>query len=199
MTTPEDTQSRADAESATRWLEEHGDALFQYARQRVRSTEVAEDLVQETLIAAIGAYGRFEGRSSVRTWLTGILRRKIVDHLRRVSRERVAKQQHEQEPFFSSNGHWHRSLPNWPDDPQQSLENKEFWIALDKCCEQLTGPVSAAFRMRELEEMSTPEICKILEITPTNLSVRLHRARLMLRQCLEERWFLSDKSSSKQD
>ena len=79
-----------------------------------------------------------------------------------------------------------------------SLENKEFWIALDKCCEQLTGPVSAAFRMRELDEMSTAEICKILEITPTNLSVRLHRARLMLRQCLEERWFMSDENS-KQD
>lgn len=189
MTSP---PKNSHSDTAADWLDEHGDALFRYARQRVDSAEIAEDLVQDTLIAGMGAYSKFEGRSTVRTWLTGILRRKIIDHVRRVSRERVAKREHEQaqESFFTTNGHWRANIGDWHGDPQQSLENKEFWRALDQCCAEMTGPVANAFRLRELEQMKTDEICNVLEISPTNLSVRLHRARLLLRECLEKRWFL---------
>ena len=184
---------------AQSWLEEHGDALFRFARRRVDSQETAEDLVQDTLVAAMKAHNTFQGKSSVRTWLTSILQKKIIDHIRRKAVERKGKEIKKQEEFdtksfFANNGHWRQTIRAWPHPPSQTMENEEFWRVLDECSQKLTGPVAYAFRLRDLEQLSTEESCKILGISPTNLSVRLHRARLLLRECLEKNWFRQEKS-----
>ena len=176
------------------WLEEHGDALFAYALIRVQDASTAEDLVQETLLAAIQSQDGFQRQSSLRTWLIGILRHKIIDFFRRQSRAPLASpgESPEVEPAtepFNRKGHWASTVASWPRDPQQALEFKEFWQVFDDCRGKLPPPLSAAFTLRELDRLSTEEICKELEISATNLSVRIHRARLFLRECLDRNWF----------
>jgi len=182
---------------AAQWLADHGDVLFRYAVRRVVSREVAEDLVQDTFVAAIRGKDRFEGRASVQTWLVGILRRKIIDYIRRQSVERKAKgireeSESELRSFFSSKGHWRKSVKSWPIDPQKSLEDAEMLQILRECCRKLSPPMSHAFQLREMDQLSTEEVCKLLGISSSNLGVRLHRARLLLRECMEKNWIEQD-------
>ena len=176
----------------TQWLAEHGDVLFGYALQRVGSQEIAEDLVQDTFVAAIRSLDDFQGRSAVQTWLVGILRHKIIDHLRRITRQKgrdaEVVDQHS-EPSLFERGTWSRGLREWPSDPARSLENREFWSVLAQCQGKLPSKLAIAFRLREIEELPMSEICEMLEISASNLSVRLHRARLLLRECLDRNWF----------
>ncbi len=178
---------------AAQWLNDHGDVLFRYALRRVTNRDVAEDLVQDTFVAAIRGKERFEGRANIQTWLVGILRRKIIDYIRRQSVERKAKGIREEAEgevtsFFSSKGHWRRTVKSWPIDPQKSLEDREMLRILDECCQKLPQTMSQAFQLREIDQLSTEEVCKLLDITTSNLGVRLHRARLLLRECLEKNW-----------
>ena len=188
--------SDANERSAENWLQDHGDYLFCYALRRVNRRETAEDLVQETLVAAIRAYDSFQGQSSERTWLVSILRNKIIDHIRKKCSEEKLQERLDQEmstQFFTSRGHWTQKVRAWPTSPQESLQKQEFWKTLENCCMKLPNSIGVVFRLRELEDLSTKEICKLLSITSTNLSVRLHRARLMIRECLEKNWFQKDK------
>ena len=157
---------------------------------RVRRQDLAEDLVQETLLAAIVARKRFAARSSERTWLISILRRKIVDHFRQARRARLeVVEKDDNAEFFSSDGHWKHTVWKWRGDPQQVLEREEFWQTLELCLAQLPPAVADAFVLKELDRLAGEEICKELQITPSNLSVRLHRARILLQHCLERNWF----------
>jgi RNA polymerase sigma-70 factor (ECF subfamily) len=186
------TYPEPDKEDVVGWLTEHGDALYRYALKRVGKADTAEDLVQETFLAAIRSANDFERRSKLQTWLIGILRHKIADHLRKLSRQRAK----EAEAFEASqaggifqNGHWQIGLHSWPTDPSSWMENQEFWQVLDECQTKLPAKLATVFRMRDLEELSMSDICETLEITATNLSVRLHRARILLRECLDLNWF----------
>lgn len=178
------------------WLTEHGDYLYRYALLQLRDEAAAEDAVQETLLGALGAWERFSGQSSVRTWLTGILKHKVLDIFRRQKREPVfaplsddpeAELTALEEALFDSTGHWADPRPAWG-DPEASLEQKRFWDAFLYCLESLSPVHARVFHLRELDGISTEEICKELEITTTNCWVMLHRARLGLQQCLETRW-----------
>jgi len=182
-----------------RWVDDHGDYLYRYALMRLRNPETAEEAVQETFVAALQARKGFAGQSSERTWLVGILKHKIIDHFRRVSKQRpldlVETLPYESEPLFRDSGEW---VDHWTDDngpiewganQHQLFENDEFWSVFDDCLKELPPRVAAVFVLREMEEMSTEEICKVLEITPTNLWVILHRARMQLRRSLEVKWF----------
>lgn len=178
------------------WLDRHGDSLFRYAVARVRDTAVAEDMVQETLLAALQSYQRFEGGSSERTWLIGILKHKIIDYYRRVSRE---QQVDENDPmdaevsalFYDHNRHWIEELGprEWGAGPLGHVERAEFRTVLQRCLSELPPRSSSAFTLREMEEMKSDEICKVLQVSATNLWVLLHRARAHLRVCLEKSWF----------
>ena len=172
------------------WLAEHGDFLYRFALKRLGSQEVAEDLVQDTFVAALRSLKDFQGRSAVQTWLIGILKHKITDHFRKVSRQRQ-REANDSEAVIDlfHGGHWKTSLGAWPMDPVRSLENKEFWRELAACQDKLPAKLAAAFRMREVEDMSMSDICEVLDISASNLSVRLHRARLLLRECLDRNWF----------
>ncbi len=182
-----------------RWVDQHGDSLYRYALMRLRDRELAEDIVQETFLAALKARDRFAGQSSERTWLIGILKHKIVDHFRRSSRE-VALGDEELlsgdiEDAFRETGEWighwkERQGPmEWAADPRATLEKKEFWAIFERCLSDLPPRLAQVFMLRELDELSTEEICQTMNISANNLWVMLHRARAQLRQSLEVNYF----------
>lgn len=174
------------------WVDEHGDALYSYALSRLNNVASAEDVVQETLLAALKSGKSFSGRSTDRTWLIGILKHKIVDLIRKEHRE----QPHEEiesmdapETFFDRKGTWRIKPVEWQVNPGKILEQKEFMAVLFQCMEHLPTRLHRLFTLRELEDQETDLICKELGITSTNLWVMLHRARMRLRGCLTENWF----------
>lgn len=170
----------------------HGDSLFRYALLRTRDPRVAEDLVQETFLAALQNRARFAERSSERTWLIGILKHKIMDYFRQTSRESTLDGDDQATEvvvdLFDDQGHWHAPATapkNWIEDPSQILERKEFWDVLARCLAALPPRQARAFSLREIDDLDSEEICKLLNISATNLWVMLHRARSHLRRCLE--------------
>ena len=176
--------------TADQWLAEHGAVLYRYALMHLRDSHRAEEVVQETLLAALQA--RFSGDASVRTWLFGILKHKIIDQFRRGAREvpldqpqAVADPDAGDEDNFTEAGHWRNRPASWG-NPEQMLESRQFWQILQLCLDYLPERQARLFMLREVMENSTKEICQELDITPTNLWTLLHRARLALRQCLEK-------------
>ena len=176
------------------WLGAHGDALYSYALSRVRKSDVAEDLVQETLLAALGAAQSFQGRSQERTWLIGILRHKVLDYFRRRRRSKEI-----QDPtlgdgegtmgLFNKRGRWHPKPKAWGGDPAAIYEDAEFWQVYEACRTRLPATLAEAYILRELEGLPAEQVCTVLDISTSNLGVRLHRARLAMRNCLDESWF----------
>ena len=188
----------------TQWLDAHGDYLYRYALVRVRDAAIAEDLLQETLLAVISSSPKFAGRSSERTWLVGILKHKVFDYFRRTARTTQVQLTTTGledgpdlfEPSGPCRGQWRedRAPLNWPAhaDP---LESQEFWQTFDRCLSQLPQQMSIAFTLREIDGLSSTEICEILNVTPNNLWVLLHRSRTTLRHLLEANWF-SDRAAA---
>ncbi len=194
MTHP--TQNPENGCDPLKWLDEHGDALFGFALRRVSRHDVAEDLVQETLLAGFQAIGSFDGRAGIRTWLTGILKNKIVDHFRRESKREIKERREvdgiqcpEHHALFQKNGQWIKRLAHWSSQPAENLERDEFWQIFEDCLSKLPASLKAIFILREMDCESTESACEQLGIKPTNASVRLYRARLNLRACLEKNWF----------
>ena len=171
--------------------------LLRYARMQLRNSAWAEDAVSETLLAALAKPQAFQGRSQLKTWLIGILKHKIIDSLRQRKREVVLDSGSEDDGFdplehmaFKADGHFAQRPSDWG-NPEQDLGSRQFMAVLDACTEKLPRTQGRLFLMREWLELSSDEICKELDLTPTNLYVQLHRARLRLRECLELNWFAS--------
>lgn len=172
-------------------LEKHRPQLLKYALLQLRNHAQAEDAVQETLIAAIRGIAGFAGGSTPRTWLIGILKHKIVDSIRKSSRE-VSLEQFETSPddmdgLFKSNGHYVDEPADWG-DPEETLSRQRFFEALEQCMESLPKTTARVFAMREVMGLETKEICDTLGITSSNCWVLLYRARMRLRECLERNW-----------
>lgn len=175
------------------WLTEHGDYLYRYALARLRDPHLAEEAVQETMLAALAGSG-YAGRSTPRTWLTGILKHKIIDQFRRQQREvplvaedEVAEEGPGMEEFFHEDGHW-AELPQPWGEPASVLQQDQFLRVLQDCLERLPQRLARMFLLRELEEWDNEAICKELDISPTNAWVMLYRARMGLRKCIEIHW-----------
>lgn len=168
--------------------------LLRYASMQLRNPDAAEDVVQETLLAALTGKAGFAGRSNLRTWLTGILKHKIVDSIRRSRREHPAEaagpeaETGELDALFDERGHWRETPDAW-ESPDGALEQKQFLAALEKCLHGLPVRTAEAFMMREHLGLDTGEICKELGVTSTHCWVLLYRARMALRLCLEANWF----------
>jgi RNA polymerase sigma-70 factor (ECF subfamily) len=178
------------------WVDLYGNDMYRYALARVADPETAQDLVQEALVAAIQSYGRFQGRSSIKTWLIAILKRKVVDHYRRTSNRRTTDDieavASNVDKMFDDTGHW-RVFPNeWTIKPDVAFEQKEFMDVLYQCISVLPARLAEIFMLREFHEMDTKLICEKLEITESNSWVMLYRARMQLRQCLESNWLNDD-------
>lgn len=167
--------------------------LLKYARLQLRNPAWAEDAVSETLLAALEKPQAFAGASQLKTWLIGILKHKLIDQIRRNSRELSTTASPEDgedldELLFAADGHWREAQHDWG-DPEAVLRQLDFMKVLEACVEKLPGQQGRLFMMREWLELESDEICKELAITPTNLWVMLHRARLRLRECLQAGWF----------
>jgi len=187
------------ATDCARWLDDHGDYLFRYAIFRLRDRTAAEDVVQETFLAALKTHENFAGRGSERTWLVGIMKHKISDHFRRASREAPFREEIAEGPgheeFFQRSGEWtghwneQHAPSDWHATPADLIERNDFWKVINDCLSPLPKRTASAFTLREVDGLKSEEICELLNISVNNLWVMLHRARLHLRNCLETKWF----------
>ena len=188
-----DQEHANDKTNAGQWIEQYGDHLYRYALLRIRSVEDAEDLVQETLLAGFRARKQFAGRSAVRSWLTAILKRKIVDWHRAKGRRESALDPRPAEDLldqlFDERGKWRESPGSWGTEPESVVQRKEFWQVLRRCLARLPVRMSHVFTLHEIEERSNQEVREALRISASNLWVLLHRARLGLSRCLDVHWF----------
>lgn len=180
------------------WVERHGDYLYRFALARVRTQDAAEDLVQETLLAAWQGRASFAGEASERSWLTAILKRKIVDWFRRQVRERASRDDSEEAAFdpFDKSGHWKKTPRNW-NSSSSHLEREEFWATLHNCLGKLPPRLHDLFVLRYLEDESSETVCKELGLSATNFWVMLHRARLRMSECLSLNWFGNTKGEGR--
>lgn len=181
----------------SKWVEMYGDILFRFCMLRVRDTSVAEDLVQETFLSALKSRDSFKGQSAEKSWLIGILKHKIMDYYRKNARDgefnKLVNDEKELDSFFNQQYRDAHSYSAWAQDPSKNAENEEFRKVFQKCLNNIPPKFSQVFTMRELDNMPTDQICKELNITPTNLWVILHRARMGLKNCLENSWFKAEK------
>ena len=174
---------------------DYRDYLYKFARLQLRNDAWAEDAVSETLLAALSKPQAFDNRSQLKTWLIGILKHKVVDALRHHGREVTGvgdSDDDNTDPLelvhFKADGHYAEAPAEWG-NPEQHACSRQFFEILELCTEKLPDVQGRLFLMREWLELSSEEICKELNLTPTNLYVQLHRARLRLRDCLDMHWF----------
>lgn len=180
------------------WLDRYGDLLYRVAIKRVGDAQTAEDLVQDTLLAAWQARDTFSGMSKESTWLIAILKRKVVDHFRRNWRQAdLGNSQGTDDPihdFIDSGdhaGHWNpdRAPGAWGENPETLMKNQQLKEALERCIGSLPKPLSIIYILKEIDGINTDDICRDFSLTSSNVWVMLHRARAGLRRCLEENWF----------
>ena len=177
-----------------RWVDRYADYLFNYAIARVNEPEVAKDLVQETFFAGLKSAKNYKGNASERTWLIAILKRKVIDHYRKInSKKGQAEVRMHYNPHSDAEGDW---LEEQVADPfgeleHNRIENEELGLAIQECISKLPKKQSKVFNMKTIQGMDTKAICKELNINPSNLWVMIHRARTALMDCLNENWFKS--------
>ena len=181
-------------------LEQHRSYLMRVARLQLRDSDLAQDVVQETMLAAISGSG-FSEQASLRTWLTGILKHKIVDLIRKRHRRSEVSDHYLddardplQEDFdspFDEDGSWEAKPASWG-DPEQALSQREFLDVLALCMENLPANTARVFVMREYMDLEVPEMSRELGISPAHIYVLLFRARAGLRRCVEKKWFGGD-------
>lgn len=177
------------------WVGAHADYLYSFAIARVNDEEQAKDLVQETFLAALQRVDKFEGKSSERTWLTAILKYKIIDVYRKKSsvlnNPDVQRAEEEQSDFFEPEyGHWtpERAPQSFGIDDHDPIVNKEFNSILQKCLQKLPALWLSVFTMKLMDDESTEVICSELKVSTSNFWVIIHRAKLNLRACLQKNW-----------
>lgn len=172
-----------------KWVDNYADTLYAYTMARVNDMQQAEDIVQNTFLSAWKGRETYKGQASEKNWLFAILKNKIIDHFRKQSQNKVTAIADEKEMYFED-GHWKaESAPKeWGIDMDQPVETKEFYSVLDKCKQKLKDIQQSVFVMKYMEDIDADEICKVLNITPSNYWVLIHRAKLHLRKCLEKNW-----------
>ena len=174
------------------WVDEYGDYLYRFALLRLKDPSTAQDAVQETFLAGIKGLDQFDGRVDVKYWLRGILRNKIVDHIRKSVREHPVDDTEGQDIVdsysFKLFGVTDRPTKPWQFDPSRAYEKNAFWKAFEECLGKLGDNMRQAFVLKMLEGMPTEKICKVMNIQPNNLWVLNHRARNQLKSCLEKNW-----------
>jgi len=176
----------------SQWVERYGDYLYRYALSRLQNTEFAEETVQETFLAALRARDQFSGRGEERAWLLGILKRKIVDLVRQRAKVQTGGNDElgtdPSESLFDQKGNWREDPRLFGSNPAAALEQQEFWRVFHGCLGSLPEKQALAFSAREVDNQTSEEICKNLDISASNLWVLLHRARLGLMRCIKSRW-----------
>jgi RNA polymerase sigma-70 factor (TIGR02943 family) len=177
--------------------------MLKFATLQLSDPHIAEDTVQEALIAALKNADSFRRRSALKTWVFAILKNKIADVLRQKTRRSEVSQlstdvegDDNLDRLFNSRGFWQADEKpvSWS-QPMESVQNEHFWLVFEACLEHLPANQARLFMMREFIQLDTAEICKTLEISTSNLHVMLYRSRLRLRECLENNWFKDGEKS----
>lgn len=174
------------------WVDLYADYLFNYAVARVSDAEIAKDLVQETFVAGLNSAKNYKGDAAERTWLIAILKRKVIDHYRKInSKKGKAEVRINYSPGSESEGDWleEQVADPYSRDGDDALENEELGQAIQECISKLPKKQSLVFKMKTIQGMSTEDICNELGINPSNLWVMIHRARTALMGCLNQNWF----------
>jgi RNA polymerase sigma-70 factor (ECF subfamily) len=184
-------QTQPPAVRPDQWVEQFGDYLYRYALLRLKDPDQAQDVVQETFLAGIKGLEQFSGHMDIKYWLRGILRHKIVDVFRNSKREigvdDLTAFEQPNKVMMTIWGIPTRHPESWGFDVHRAMTQKEFWIGLKDCVTNLKGITQKAFVLKELEDMGTEEICKVLDINPNYLWVLIYRARKELKSCLKSK------------
>jgi RNA polymerase sigma-70 factor (ECF subfamily) len=178
--------------NTNKWIDNYADYMYNYAVVRVNNGDLAKDLVQDTFFAGLKSAKNFQGKSTERTWLISILKRKIIDHYRKInSNKGKAEIRMNFYDEGENEGNWleERVPQSWDNQSEKLIENEELKYQLDSCINALPEKYGMVFRMKTIQEFETEEICKELDITASNLWVIIHRARTQLRKCMEDNWF----------
>lgn len=174
------------------WVDLFGDYLFRYALMRLRDHDAARDAIQETFLAGIKNFSQYDGRVEVKYWLRGILRFKIVDHIRKAAKDQVVEHIDDEHVLdsllFKASGIPTMRPAPWHFNPNQAFDSEDFWPIFEDCLDKLKEPIRQAFVLKMVEDMDADEVCKILGIKPNHLWVLNHRARTQLKKCLEAKW-----------
>lgn len=171
------------------WAAAYADYLYAFAFQRIADPDICKDLVQDTFLSAIKNRHSFKGNSAERTWLTSILKNKIIDHFRKRTAELLIDDRAEKEQsdsFFGFKGHWkHKYEPHsWGIEDENNIENKELKTILEKCIQKLPALWAMVFSMKYIDDVDSTKICKELGLTSSNFWVIIHRAKVNLRACI---------------
>ncbi|HEY4206984.1 MAG TPA: sigma-70 family RNA polymerase sigma factor [Puia sp.] len=175
------------------WVVLYADYLYGYALSRLDDEELSRDLVQETFLAALEKLSEFRRESSERTWLTAILRYKVIEVYRKRNSNwltLLGAHEAEQEYFEVDNGHWHEAWAPQPmriDQPDPAIR-KELASILQKCLQRLPDLWFAIFSMKHMDDMEAESICKELKVSSSNYWVILHRAKVNLRACIQKEY-----------
>lgn len=180
-----------DTPEPDKWVDRYSDYLYNYAIGRVNNHEVAQDIVSETFLSALKGIKSFEGRSSERTWLIAIIKRKIIDYYRKQSteKERAKVSFHNMDADYEKDWLEENVADLQLLSADEKLENDELRMAILECMTELNDIQARVFRMKNIEGLDSEYICNELNITPSNLWVILHRARKILMDCMEKKWF----------
>lgn len=174
----------------TKWVDRYSDYLYNYTIVRVNDHEIAQDLISETFLAGLKSAKNFKGEASERTWLISILKRKIIDHYRKINSNKGKAEVRMQYKSEDAEGDWLEERVSDPFDKtaEDTLENGELGDAIYDCLELLPAKQAAIFKMKTIDNFDTEAICNVYDITPSNLWVIIHRARTTLASCLEKNW-----------
>ncbi|MFA6245408.1 MAG: sigma-70 family RNA polymerase sigma factor [Mucilaginibacter sp.] len=186
------TQSTANPQN---WVAMHADYLYAFAITRIGDEEQARDLVQDTFLSALEGLDKFERKSAERTWLTAILKNKIMDVYRKKSKQPITKsldaQEGESQFFEPGMNNWKKE--EWPAafgiEEADPLQHKELQKILRACMQKLPPLWLSIFSMKHVDDESTTTICSELKVSDANFWVIIHRAKVNLRACLQKNWY----------
>lgn len=175
----------------TKWVDKYSDYLFNYTIVRVNDRELANDIISETFLAGLKSMKNFKGEATERTWLISILKRKIIDYYRKINSNKGKAEVRIKYSDVDNEGDWlEEQAPDRFDlNAEDQMENEELGLAIIECMNQLTEKQARIFKMKTIEGVDTETICNEFDITPSNLWVIIHRARVTLAECLEKNWF----------
>ncbi len=173
------------------WIDLYSDYLYNYTITRVSDKEIAQDLVQDTFLAGLKSMKNFKGEASERTWLISILKRKIIDHYRKINSNKGKAEVRINYKDDETEGDWLEERVADPFDKtaEDSMQNNELGNAIQNCLSKLPTKQAEVFKMKTIQGFETEAICNELNITASNLWVIIHRARTAMADCLKENWF----------
>lgn len=173
-----------------KWVDLYSDYLFNFTIVRVSDSEIAKDLISETFLAGLKSKDNFKGEASERTWLISILKRKIIDHYRKINSKKGKAEVRISYNDEESEGDWLEERVSDPYDrtAEDTMENEELGLAILNCLGTLNEKQATIFKMKTIDNFDTEAICNEYNITASNLWVIIHRARKAMADCLEKTW-----------